>query len=195
MGNLLGGFGMLAILGWMFFRKTHPVTVRSALKKVTAIALLLLGLQIAVGGFTSANFAASACRTIPDCNGSWLPGRELVAALDLTHQHAVTDNGYVVGGAERVAIHKLHRLAGVAALLAIIAAGIVALRASHDLRIVGAALILLVSIEFSVGVMAILTDLPIGLAVTHNTLAALLLLGLLKLNALSGLGPANPASL
>jgi heme A synthase len=52
-----------------------------------------------------------------------------------------------------------------------------------------------VSIEFSVGVMAILTDLPIGLAVTHNTLAALLLLGLLKLNALSGLGPANPASL
>jgi len=39
----------------------------------------------------------------------------------------------------------------------------------------------LVILEFSVGVAAILTDLPIGVAVAHNLLAAILLLGLLRL--------------
>ena len=45
--------------------------------------------------------------------------------------------------------------------------------------------ILLVSLEFSVGIAAILTSLPIGLAVAHNWLAGLMLLALIKLLALS----------
>jgi heme A synthase len=43
----------------------------------------------------------------------------------------------------------------------------------------------LVSTEFLMGVSAILTDLPIAVAVAHNGLAALLLLALLKLLAKS----------
>jgi len=183
MGNILGGFGMLALLGGMVFQKRAPHRNASTLTKISAIALLLLGLQIAIGGLTSANFAAAACRTVPDCHGSWLPGSDLLKAMDLSRRHAVADNGIVLGGAERADIQMLHRLSAVATALLIIAAGLLALRFGHDLRIVGAALILLVSFEFFVGILAIVTDLPIGLAVAHNTLAALLLLGLLKLYA------------
>jgi heme A synthase len=42
----------------------------------------------------------------------------------------------------------------------------------------------LITAEFSVGIAAILTDIPIGIAVAHNGLAAMLLLGLLRLLAL-----------
>jgi cytochrome c oxidase assembly protein subunit 15 len=183
MGNLLGGFAMLGLLGWMVFRKAGTGSGHTAAKRLSALAMVMLGLQIAIGGLTSANFAASACRTFPDCHGSWLPGENLKTALDLTRRHVTGQGGLVLGGPERADIHKLHRLTAVATLVFIIAAGIAALRAGHDLRIIGIALILFVSIEFGVGVMAVLSDLPIALAVAHNALAALLLLGLLKLYA------------
>ncbi|MCP5092428.1 MAG: heme A synthase, partial [Gammaproteobacteria bacterium] len=87
------------------------------------------------------------------------------------------------GGAERADIHKLHRLGALLTLVATVAAGLVALRA--DLGATAIAVIALVMAEFFVGVAAILTDLPIGVAVAHNWLAAMLILGLLGLLALS----------
>lgn len=191
MGNLLGGFAMLAILGSMVFRKAGASGGRSVLKSWSAIALLMLGLQITIGGLTSANFAASACRTVPDCHGSWLPRSTVAAAIDMTRLHDVSEAGFVRGGPERADIHMLHRLSAVATVLLIVIAGILAIRAGHDLRIIGAVLIVLVCIEFFVGVMSILSDIPIGLAVAHNGLAALLLLGLSKLHAESRIAQAH----
>jgi cytochrome c oxidase assembly protein subunit 15 len=89
----------------------------------------------------------------------------------------------VLGGAERAAIHKLHRLVAVLTAIIVLIAGTVAIRSGADLKIVGGAVMLLVVTEFALGVSAILTGLPIGIAVAHNWIAALLLLGLLKLLA------------
>jgi len=183
MGNLGGRFTILGLLGWMVFREAPrrpgaPATVR----RWVVAALLLLGLQIALGGLTSANFAASACQTIPDCQGSWLPGSNLPTAFDLTRQHQIGPTGMALGGPERADIHKLHRLIALLASLAVIIAGVLALKA--DLGVTAVAVIALVVGEFSVGVAAILSNLPIGIAVAHNWLAAILLLGLLRLLAL-----------
>ena len=65
----------------------------------------------------------------------------------------------------------------------IIFAGILAVQAGRDLRIVGSALIVVVALEFSLGVGSILAGLPILGAVAHNWLAAVLLLATLKLFA------------
>ena len=184
MGNLAGGFAMLGLLGWMVLRKPHPPDGNSSsLQKWTSAALVVLCLQILLGGLTSANFAASACQTIPDCHGSWLPGTEIAAAFDLSGTHTISDAGMVLGGAERAAIHKLHRLVAVLTTVIVLFAGTVAIRSGADLRTVGGAVMLLVASEFALGVSAILTSLPIGIAVAHNWIAALLLLGLLKLLA------------
>ena len=89
--------------------------------------------------------------------------------------------GLALGGPERTDIHKLHRIiAGLTALIAI-TTGLLALRAG--LRTTAIAVIAILVAEFSVGVAAILTNLPIGVAVAHNWLAAMLLLGLLRLLA------------
>ncbi|RLA26751.1 MAG: hypothetical protein DRR11_05590 [Gammaproteobacteria bacterium] len=192
MGNLAGGFAMLGLLGWMVLRKPHPPDGNgSSLQKWASAAIVVLCLQILLGGLTSANFAASACQTIPDCHGSWLPGTEIAAAFDLSGTHTISDAGMVLGGAERAAIHKLHRLVAVLTAVIVLIAGTVAIRSGADLRMVGGAAMLLVVTEFSLGVSAILTSLPIGIAVAHNWIAALLLLGLLKLLAesrVAGLG-------
>ena len=60
-----------------------------------------------------------------------------------------------------------------------------ALASDARFRAIGFIILALLVIEFSVGVAAILTSLPIGLAVAHNWLAGLLLLSLLKLLALN----------
>jgi heme A synthase len=60
-------------------------------------------------------------------------------------------------------------------------AGICAIRAGRNLRIVGIALLALVTIEFSLGVAAVVSGLPIGVAVAHNWIAALLILTTIKL--------------
>lgn len=185
MGNLSGGFAMLGLLGWLWFRLRGtgvplPAPVPATL---TLAALLALLVQIGLGGFTSANFAATACRTLPDCHGGWLPGPGLATALDLTRQHAVTPTGQAIGGTERIAVHRAHRLMALLAGTLILVCGALALRSRGLWRTTGVALIVLVLAEFAVGVAAVIYELPIGLAVAHNWLAGLLLLGLLRLLA------------
>ncbi len=184
MGNLSGGFAMLGALGWLVFREdSRPQggDVGFLLRLATTAAIVILGAQILLGGLTSANFAASACQTLPDCHGSWLPGANLATAFDLSRVHEISDTGMVLGGPERADIHKLHRLAAILTILAVVSAGIMATRAGRDLRLIGTIVLSVVILEFAVGVSAILTAIPIGVAVAHNWLAAILLLLLLKL--------------
>lgn len=191
MGNLAGGFAMLGALGWMVFRKDRPDGhggTHSRLRMASTLAIVVLAAQIFLGGLTSANFAASACQTLPDCHGSWLPGANLATAFDLSREHRVGPTGIVLGGPERADIHKLHRLAAVITVITVVSAAVLAFRTHNELRIVGSAVLVIVLLEFGVGVAAILTDIPISVAVAHNWLAAILLLALLKLRAESQAG-------
>ena len=188
MGNLVGGFAMLGLLGWMVFSPSDSeprVDRNTSVRNLVIVAIAALCLQIFLGGLTSANFAATSCRTLPDCHGSWLPGSALIKAMDLSRKHEVTSMGQAIGGEERLAIHKTHRLGAVLTFTLVLIAAIVALWADRRYRLVGIVILVLLNIEFAVGVTAILTSLPIGLAVAHNWLAGLLLLALLKLLVIS----------
>ena len=194
MGNLAGGFSMLGLLGWMVFSHSSKVQHGApdiahdgagAVKNVGILAIIVLSMQIVLGGLTSANFAATSCQTLPDCHGSWLPGSALLTAFDLSRQHEVTPMGQAIGGEERLAIHKAHRIGAVITLAVILLAALIALRAGARYRTAAIIILALVTLEFSVGIAAILTSLPISLAVAHNWLAGLILLALLRLAAIS----------
>jgi len=183
MGNLGGGFAMLALLGWMTFRTAKPpANAPVSIRRWVIAALVMLGLQIALGGLTSANFAASACQTLPDCHGTYLPGSDLSTAFDLSRTHETGPTGLALGGPERADIHKLHRIGAVITAVIVFFAGVLALRAG--LGLTALAVSILVVTEFSVGIAAIVTELPITVATAHNGLAAMMLLSLLRLLAL-----------
>ena len=188
MGNLAGGFTMLGLLGWMVFNPESAAIESGQSRGIRTLAILaisVLCLQIFLGGLTSANFAATSCQTLPDCHGSWLPGKSLVDAMDLSRVHEVTSQGQAIGGEERLAVHKAHRLGALLAFAIIFIAAIMALRSNRRYRLTGIVILVLLTMEFTVGVTAVLTSLPIGLAVAHNWLAGLLLLALLRLLILS----------
>ena len=185
MGNLGGGFLMLGLLGWMVFSNGRRTGGGAALRWLASGAIAMLSLQILLGGFTSANFAAASCRTLPDCHGSWWPGESLARALDLSREHEVTASGQAIGGEERLAIHKAHRLGSLLTVVITLAAALAALASNSGFRAIGATVLILLAGEFAIGVAAILTSLPITLAVAHNWFAGLLLLSLVKMLALA----------
>jgi len=186
MGNLAGGFCMLALLGWMVFSSGKRYGGRSGAVRLLALAAIaILALQILLGGLTSANFAATSCQTLPDCHGSWWPGSALLTAMDLGREHQVTPSGQAIGGEERPAIHKAHRLGSILTLASVLLAVLAAWRADPRYRTTALVIFVLAGSEFFIGLAAVLTSLPISLAVAHNWFAGLILLALLKLLALS----------
>ncbi|NNE05189.1 MAG: hypothetical protein HKN15_05635 [Xanthomonadales bacterium] len=190
LGNLVGGFLLLGLLGWLVYgfslgAARYMETRIRHLRPLLLAALVALGLQILIGGLTSANFAATACQTFPTCNGAWLPDATLYTALRIDEPHEIDARGYAVGGPERVSVHQAHRIMGIVAFMFIFAAAVAAIQATEAHRKWGIALLVLLLLEFSAGIASVLTGLPIMLAVSHNWLAALLLLVLLKLLAIS----------
>ena len=188
MGNLGGGFVMLGLLGWMLFKEpggnVQTMPAGSLSGSLVLVAVFMLILQIFLGGLTSANFAATACQSLPDCHGAWLPGADLFTAMDLSRQHEVTSMGQAIGGQERTDIHIAHRLAAVLTTLLVLIVGLMAWRAGDRLRLAGGLVVILVAAEFSIGIASVAAGLPIGLAVAHNWVAGLLLLTMLKITAL-----------
>jgi cytochrome c oxidase assembly protein subunit 15 len=185
MGNLAGGFCMLALLGWMVFSAGDRPGGSPKVRYAAVAAIVVLSLQILLGGLTSANFAATSCQTLPDCHGSWWPGSSLGKAIDISRQHEVTPSGQAIGGEERLAIHKAHRLGAIVTFILTLAVSLVALRADARFRSVAFTILALLSFEFLIGISAILAQIPIGLAVAHNWFAGLLLLSLIKLLTLT----------
>ena len=189
MGNLSGGFLMLGLLGWMLFKDSDgndQAQKRASLPgALVATTVLVLALQILLGGLTSANFAATSCQTLPDCHGAWLPGSEIWKAMDLSRHHEVTSMGQAIGGQERIDIHIAHRLGALVTTLMVLAVGFMAWIVGGRLRKAGAIALILVTAELSIGITAITSDLPIELAVAHNWVAGLLLLVMLKITALN----------
>ena len=187
MGNLAGGFVMLGLLAWMLFKDSNEEqqTVQSARlpNGLVWLTVVILIMQITLGGLTSANFAATACQSLPGCHGEWLPGSDVWTAMDLTRQHEVTSMGQAIGGQERTDIHIAHRLGSVVTTLLVFAVGLMAWRAGGRLRFAGGLVLVLVVTEFSIGVASVATGLPISLAVAHNWVAGLLLMLVLKIAA------------
>ena len=184
-GNLAGGFAMLGLLGWLVFSAGDRLGAGRYVRGLVIAAIAVLSFQVLLGGLTSANFAATSCQTLPDCHGSWWPGGALPDAFDLSREHEVTPSGQAVGGEERLAIHKAHRLGALLSLAIVCLAVLAAWRDHPGYRATALVALVLLVVEFLVGVLSILTGLPITLAVAHNWFAGLLLLALIRLLALT----------
>ena len=186
MGHLLGGLATFALLAWMAWRATDlPIRLPDAglLRRWLWLGLLLLGLQIALGGWTSANYAALACGTdFPKCVGQWWPPHDFGEGFVLWRGIGVDYEGGVLDGASRIAIHMAHRMmAGVVLVYLLWLAS--KLWRTPGIRGAGALLGALLLAQVSLGIANVKLALPLPVAVLHNAGAALLLFVLVGLLA------------
>ena len=141
------------------------------------LGLLLLGCQIALGGWVSANYAGIACVGFPRCNGQWLPSLDLAQAFNFFSSVGQNYQGGVLENSTRVTIHMMHRLGALVTLLYLLLLALLLLKKIMDsrIRMLGIMLIVVVLMQFTLGILNVLFSLPLTVAVLHNGFAALLM--------------------
>jgi heme a synthase len=183
--HLLGGLTTLAVLWWLSLPpEARPLTEReTGLRKYACVGLAALVLQIALGGWTSTNYAAVACPDLPTCQHSWWPHMDYRDAFVLWRGLGQNFEGGVLANPARVAIHFTHRLGALAAGSILIGLGVLAARSATGRRLKLAArlLVLAVLLQISIGMATVHWGVPLVLATLHNAGAALLLVTLVTL--------------
>ena len=185
MGHLMGGLATFSLLLWLTWstgsgeRTPTGESIRQ-LRPMILLAFAVLVTQLALGGWTSANYSALACPDFPVCQGQWWPEANYRDGFILLREIGVDYEGGVLDLRSRVAIQMAHRTG---ALITFILLGILSIRlmrrppARQDGMILGVLLLT----QVSLGIQNILLQLPLVNAVAHNGMGALLLAAMLWL--------------
>jgi len=183
--HLLGGMSTFALVLWLALREINPraapAEATRRMRPWVAAGLAVLAVQITLGGWVSANYAALACLDFPICNGNWLPNMDFGNAFHVTRELGVTATGAPLSQEALNAIQWSHR-AGALATFAYL--GTLALWAARTRALRAAALVLLalLAIQAGLGIANVLMRLPLALAAAHSAGAALLLASVVMLN-------------
>lgn len=184
MGHLLGGmatFGLLAYVALRFSGVGAPNERLGDLRRLTLLGIVLLACQIALGGWTSANYAALACgygpASFPQCLGQWMPPTDFREGFVLWRGIGVNYEGGVLDMAARSAIQLAHR--GGALVVFCYLGWLSHKVAGRGLRWCGIAIAVALVCQVLLGISNVYFGLPLPVATAHNGGAALLLFTLL----------------
>jgi cytochrome c oxidase assembly protein subunit 15 len=179
MGHLLGGLATFGLLLWLTWRSGRKGSAADPVHRAPTRALVFAGLavlilQLALGGWTSANYAALACPDFPACQGQPWPATDFSEAFVLWREVGVDYEGGVLDLPARTAIHLAHRLGALTTLLVL---GLLALRLVRipAVRREGIALAALLCTQVVLGIQNVTLFLPLPNAVAHSAVGALLL--------------------
>jgi cytochrome c oxidase assembly protein subunit 15 len=184
--HLLGGMSVLGILTFLMHRNygTHRENFVSNRfeRKIIRFSLVLLFIQIALGGWTSTNYAALACTDYPTCHGSLIPEMDFSNAFTIFRELGVTSLGEPLSLEALHAIQWVHRV-GAIVLLGYLLFVAYILKVNQGFNMWRNILILVISLQFIIGIANLLLHLPIVLATLHNLGAALLVVILVGINS------------
>lgn len=187
MGHLVGGLTTFALLTYMAGRASPQAALHSpgawCLRPWLIAALVVVAIQVALGGWVSANYAALACGTdYPKCLGQWWPRHDFAEGFVLWRGIGTDYEGGVLDNPARVAIQMAHRLFALVALAVVVWVGR-RVRAVEEVSDWGTTMIVLVAVQFGLGILNVATGLPLKVATAHNAGAAVLLFVLVLLLA------------
>jgi cytochrome c oxidase assembly protein subunit 15 len=199
--HLLFGMTTLALLWWLLLSLPrgswgvaalqsphHAVSGGAASTltlawRLTLLGLAALALQIALGGWTSSNYAAVACPDFPTCQNAWWPHSDYRNAFVLWRGLGTDYEGGVLDNAARIAIHLTHRLGALVTSTALALAALFVLRhrGLPGARVRAWAVLAALALQLAIGATMVLKGFPLWLATAHTAGAALLLLATLAL--------------
>lgn len=188
MAHLLGGLTTLCLLFLLYLRlkrfhiREGNTTLRSY-AKYGFIGIVILTAQIALGGWTSSNYAALVCTELPICQSGWEEQLTFEESFDLIPPERDTYEFGHLTHDSRVTIHVMHRFGAIVTTIYLVWLAFVVMRMSTSAYFKNASLGLLVvlSCQIGLGVSNIWFSLPLGVAVAHNVVAACLMLTLITL--------------
>ncbi|OGT36985.1 MAG: hypothetical protein A3F11_08950 [Gammaproteobacteria bacterium RIFCSPHIGHO2_12_FULL_37_14] len=163
LSHLFIGLSILSLLWWMYLDRhlsPHAITKTTSASLIPWLwlALIIIFVQILLGGWVSTHYAGLACIDFPYCNGEWLP--------KLAWNNINTD---------LITIHMLHRLGAMVTgiYLSVLA---FALFTYPSFRAIATFILALIALQITLGILNIVWLRPVWLALIHQAVAILLLL-------------------
>jgi cytochrome c oxidase assembly protein subunit 15 len=186
-GHLIGGFTTFTLmviltlrLSGMRFRKISLLNKALKPKKLAALTLFAVIIQIFLGGWTTSNYAAMACPDLFTCQTQWWPEADFKTGFDLIHPIGPNYQGGALALPARIAIHLSHRIGAiVVSTLSLLLIAVLVMRSLYAWAL---GLTVLVVIQVCLGLSNVYFGLPLSVAVLHNLFGALLLIYLTVLN-------------
>jgi len=184
--HLIGGFITTALLTWLLLNQGESsIAYRHILKRhkfLLLITLVVLSMQIALGGWTSTHYATLSCgEEFPKCLGSWWPTMDFTNALywgpvgvEHNYEYGILENP------ARAAIQMMHRIGALITTLftiALIYSFKVYPHLRGNLTMIGN----LLAIQVTLGILNVVLSIPMTIATLHNAVALLLLLSIIAL--------------
>ncbi|HWY24342.1 MAG TPA: COX15/CtaA family protein [Nevskia sp.] len=161
-----------------------PPPLPLGLRLAAGLGLLLVVGQIFLGGWTSSNYAATACPDFPACLGSFTPQTSLGQAFDVWHGAGANYEYGILDGAARATIHLLHRYGALAVSLVLgsLALFLLARARTALWRRLAWSLLGALLLQVAIGISVVKLQFPLLLADAHNAGAAVLLLAVVAVN-------------
>ncbi len=183
--HLLGGLTTLGLLWWLSLtpeRRELKASERRV-RRFAVVAMAFVIAQVALGGWTSTNYAAAACTDFPRCQESWWPEMEFDDAFVLWRGLGIDYEGGVLDAPARVAIHYTHRIGAYVVTLLLVTLALAAWYRGQTWRVRAAAVGVLatLTLQLLIGMNLIWQGWPLWLGTAHNAGAALVVLAMLAL--------------
>jgi len=188
MGHLLGGLTTVCLLFLLYLRlkRFHIREGNTQLRRCAKfgfIGIVILTAQIALGGWTSSNYAALVCTELPICQAGWENALTFENSFKLIPPERDTYEYGHLGHASRVTIHVMHRFGAIVTAIYLLWLAFFIMRkaSSPFFQQTSVGLITVLFCQIGLGVSNVWFSLPLGIAVAHNVAAACLMLTLILL--------------
>lgn len=190
--HLLGGFATLSLLFLLVLRQRagRPLAVSLgsrvlfAAKRLVSLGIGLVVIQVFLGAWTAANYAALACGSeFPGCQSSLWPEMNISGGFDFLQTIGPNYLGGLIDNEERVAIQMMHRVGALVLTLYLVSLFFWLRRRALAREIDHAAsvMLLILGVQLALGISNVIWLIPLELAVAHNAVGAALLLSMVNL--------------
>ena len=171
--HLLFGFITTTMLWLLYFKfvdqdanLTDKWRFSTKLRSLISFASVLVFLQIFLGAWTSANYAAFSCTDFPFCQGKIFPKMDFFGGFNFFQDIGPNYLGGQIDLESRTAIHFTHRIG---ALIVALFLSYLAWKIYKDnYKRVSLILMVLLLLQILLGVSNIIFQLPLLIAVAHN---------------------------
>jgi cytochrome c oxidase assembly protein subunit 15 len=182
--HLMGSLVLLALLTMQvqlqrsISPRSQSSSLPSGLYAATLLGLLLLTLQVLLGGWVSTNYAVLACNTFPLCQNSWWPLMNFEQGFTFWRHLGLDVSGQPLVFESLTAIHYAHRLAAYVVLVYLTGLA-VSLRHVPTLKTAAHVLLTCLLLQLLTGLSNVVFDWPLVAAVLHTGGAAALVVVLM----------------
>ena len=182
--HLLGGFLTFVLLTVLVQRlssyrwnlaesQLHSLV---SLRGSVIVGVIIVFLQIALGGWLASNYAAFGCPDFPKCTADWWPEMDVKNGFNILQSIGPNYLGGLLGSDARTAIHFIHRLGAILTFAYLIYLGWRVWRTKvSKARALVIVLWIVLFLQVGLGISNVLYLIPLWNAVAHNFVGALLL--------------------